>query len=41
MINIMISKGELLKAKSILKKSREKIELIDLFLIKRFKYFFI
>ena len=40
MINIMISKGELLKAKAILKKSREKIELIDLFLIKEIQILF-
>ena len=40
MINIMISKGELLKAKAVLKKSREKIELIDLFLIKEIQILF-
>ena len=40
MINIMISKGELLKAKAFLKKSREKIELIDLFLIKEIQILF-
>ena len=40
MINIMISKGELLKAKTVLKKSREKIELIDLFLIKEIQILF-
>ena len=40
MINIMISKGELLKAKAVLKKSREKIELIDLFLVKEIQILF-
>ena len=40
MINIMISKGELLKAKDVLKKSREKIEPINLFLIKEIQILF-
>ena len=40
MINIMISKGELLKAKAVLKKYREKIQLIDLFLIKEIQILF-
>ena len=40
MINIMISKGELLKAKALLKKSREKIEPIDLFLTKEIQILF-
>ena len=40
MINIMISKGELLKAKAVLKKSREKIEPIDLFLTKEIQILF-
>ena len=40
MINIMISKGELLRAKAMLKKSRENIEPIDLFLIKEIQILF-
>ena len=40
MINIMISKGELLKAKAVLKKFREEIEPIDLFLIKEIQILF-
>ena len=40
MINIMISKGELLKAKTVLKKYREKIEKIDLVLIKEIQILF-
>ena len=40
MINIMISKGELLRAKAMLKKSRKNIEPIDLFLIKEIQILF-